>query len=62
MYFRFKIINPKSGKVIRAKISHDREAPGNLFLHGQGFAFSMTPHQSIALANRIADLLETPGP
>lgn len=59
MNFRFTFVNP-SGKKTRARIAHDLKTPGNLYFTGQGFGISMTPDQSIELANRIADLLEDP--
>lgn len=49
-------VNGRSRHPVR--IRHDNNDPTRLFMAAAGSAFTMTPEQAIAVANRIADLLE----
>ena len=40
------------------RIRRDNSDPTRLFMYAAGSAFTMTPEQAIAVANRIADVLE----
>ena len=52
------VMSVSGRKRSRARIRRDNNDPTRLFMAAAGSAFTMTPEQAIAVANRIADLLE----